>query len=153
MTTHDEKLLKVIPVPNTLNDKQIELAKKYARAYLLEGFTVADFCSDNKISSKTWYEFLKIPEFKHYLSHVQNAVIPADEKLAFQEMKKHILKIPYKEAPSIKETELFMEVFGYLAEADKQEQMEKLGLYDNGKLKDVRTIEERKSSLLSRLKG
>ena len=153
MTTHDEKLLKVIPVPNTLNDQHVELITKYSRGKLLDGFTIAGFCEDNGISTRTWYKFLEIPEFKHYLSQVQNSVIPADEKDAFQEMKKHILKIPYKESPTIKETELFMDVFGYLAEADKQEQMEKLGLHNNGRLKDVRTVEERKSSLLSRLKG
>jgi len=127
-TSHDEKLLKVIPVPNTLNDKHIELATKFARGKLMDGFTIADFCKDNGISTKTWYSFLEIPEFNHYLSQVQNSVIPADEKDAFQAMKKHVLKIPYKQNPTIKEIELFYETFGYLAEADKQEQMEKCEL-------------------------
>ena len=152
-TKHDEKLLKVIPIPSTLNDKHVELIEKFARGKLMDGFTIANFCSDNKISTKTWYGFLELPEFKHYLSEVQNSVIPASEKDAFQAMKKHILKIPYKESPSIKETELFMEVFGYLAEADKQEQMEKLGLNDTGKPSRYVDVEARKATLLTRLKG
>lgn len=76
------------------------------------------------------------------------------KKDAFQAMKKHVLKIPYKQNPTIKEIELFYETFGYLAEADKQEQMEKLGL-NNVESKSSRfvNLEERKSALLSRLKG
>ena len=149
---YDADLIKTIPVPSVLTVEQVAFAVQYARAKMLDGHTVGGFCSDNRISTKTWYKFLEVPEFVSYMADIQNLVIPTNEKDAFNAMKKHILKIPFKESPTIKETELFMDVFGYLAEADKREQMEKLGL-NNVDSKATKTIEERKASLLTRLKG
>jgi hypothetical protein len=154
MTTHDEKLLKTVQEPSNLTDEQVTLAQQYARSKMLDGHTVGGFCSANGISTKTWYKFLDIPEFVSYMAEIQNLVIPASEKDAFQAMKNHVLKIPFKENPSLKEIELFYDTFGYLAEADKREQMEKLGLNQvESKTSRFVNIEERKASLLSRLKG
>ncbi|MGY4797261.1 hypothetical protein ACVNNN_20095 [Lysinibacillus fusiformis] len=152
MTIYDEKLLKTVPVPPDLTDRHVALAQQYTRAKMLEGHTIAGFCKSNRISTNTWYDFLDIPSFIKYMADIQNLVIPADEKDAFQQMKKHILKIPYKENPTIKETELFMDVFGYLAENDKRIQMERLGLTKTSSgTSNAMSVEERKTQLLGRL--
>ena len=152
MSTHDEQLLKLIPVPNTLNEKQVELSIKYARSKMLEGFTIGNFCSDNKISMKTWYSFLEIPEFQHYLSEVQNAVIPTNEKDAYEKFKQHVLRIPYKENPSIKELEFYADTFSYLAENDKRQKINALDS-ENINASKFSNDEARRENLLSRLKG
>ena len=152
MTTHDEKLLKVIPVPTTINEKQTELAIKYARSKMLEGFTIGTFCSDNKISTKTWYSYLENPDFVTYLAEVQNVVIPTTEKNAYEKFKQHVLRIPYKENPSIKELEFYADTFSYLAENDKRQKINAMDS-ENIKASKFASVDERKASLLSRLKG
>ena len=152
MTHYDEDLLKLIPVPATLSDKQVELAIKFARGKMMEGFTVNGFCSDNKISSKTWYIFLENPAFVSYLSEVQNAVIPANEKDAYQQFKNHVLRIPFKQNPSIKELEFYADTFSYLAENDKQQQLKALNS-ENISASKFDNEKQRRTSLLERLKG
>ena len=153
MTQHDEKLLKTVPVPPTLTDKKVTIAQKYARAKI-QGSTVAGFCTDNGISTKTLYSFLEIPEFTSYMKDIQKLVIPSSEKAAFQAMKNHVLKFAFKDEPTLTEIKLFYDTFGYLAEADKQDQMEKMGLNNvDSKANRFVDIEARKASLLTRLKG
>lgn len=146
-----EQALAAVAVPAKLSPQKAQLARIFAKEKLMEGFTVGNFCSDNGISTKTWYEWLEEADFKSYLNQVQSAIIPDDEREAFQQLKKHILKLPYKQNPTPKEIEMFMDVFGYVAEADKRERMEALGISDEQK-PDIKTLEEKKASLLSRLK-
>lgn len=149
-----EELINAVAVPHTLSEKQVNIAKRYAQEYLLDGFTINDFCSDVGISTKTWYasSFLENPDFVDYLNAIKSAIIPQDEKLAYQELKKHILKLPYKQNITPKEIDMFLEVFGYVAEADKVERMQALGISEGGKKPlSAKSIEEKKASLLSRL--
>ncbi|MGK7380020.1 phBC6A51 family helix-turn-helix protein [Planococcus sp. 1R117A] len=150
---HDAKLLALIPVPATLNDKQIELATSYARGKLMDGFTISEFCKNQGISTKTWYSYLENDDFKQYLDAVMGSVVPDDERQAFAAMKKHVMKFAYKQNPTPKEIELFYQTFGYIAESDKRDQMEKLGLNEVKTGSDFKTVEERKASLLSRLRN
>jgi len=151
MTQHDEELLKLIPVPLTLTEKHVELATKFARGKMMDGFTIADFCKHNGISTKTWYGFLEIPEFVSYLGEVQNSVIPANEKDAYQQFKNHVLRIPYKQNPSIKELEFYADTFSYLAENDKRQKLKQLDS-ENISASKFENHKERTENLLSRLR-
>ncbi|OIJ12964.1 hypothetical protein BKP35_10415 [Anaerobacillus arseniciselenatis] len=149
-----DSLLETITVPQKLSEQQVKLARQYVKASMQEGFTVAEFCKSNSISTASWYSWMNDePAFKHYLNQLQDAVIPSDEKLAFQKIKQHILKIAEKQNPSIKEIELFTDTFSYVVEADKRERLEALGISEKGSpnSNDFRTLEERKNALLSRL--
>ncbi|MFJ7738869.1 phBC6A51 family helix-turn-helix protein [Lysinibacillus sp. NPDC097287] len=155
MTTNKkaQQLIDAISAPYSLSEKQVSLAKKLVKEKMLEGFTVQNFCKENGISTKTYYEWFENPDFNYYVNQLQDAVIPSDENEAFQKIKKHILKIADKPNPSIKEIELFTDTFSYVVEADKRERMEALGMLDTTKPATATSVEERKARLLSRLKG
>ncbi|MEH6949630.1 phBC6A51 family helix-turn-helix protein [Bacillus sp. JJ634] len=148
-----EELVMAIEKPLTVSDKEAHLARLFVKAKMLEGFNVTNFCSENRISTKTWYAYMENPDFKYYLNEVQNAIIPDDEREAYQRVKKKILQIAYKQDSSIKEIELFTNTFSYLVEADKRERMNALGLTDEHKPNTEKSIEQKKASLLGRLMG
>lgn len=148
----NKSLIESIPVPTSLTQKQVTIAQNYAKAKM-EGTSITQFCTDNGISTKSYYAWVNDnDDFKKYLHDVQSATIPDDERQAFQQLKKHLLKIPYKSNPTPKEIELFMDVFKYVAEADKQERMQELGISNISKPHAEKTVDERKKALLSRLK-
>jgi hypothetical protein len=152
MNNKAEKLLDSIEVPYSLSEQQATLAKKLVKARMLDGFSIQSFCGENGISTKTYYAWHDIPDFTYYLNQVSDCIIPADEKDAFQKIKKHILKIADKQSPSIKEIELFTDTFSYVVENDKRERMEALGISDgNNKPNTSKSLEEKRNSLLSRL--
>lgn len=147
-------ILDGIEFSDKLSKRQVDIAKAYTIEKMKEKFTINGFCKDFNNSSKTWYEWIEITEFSSYLTALSNAIIPDDARMALKQLKKHLLKIPYKQNPTPKEIEMFMDVFSYVVEADKREQMEKLGL--NKKLTDKvdnRTLEEKCNSLLQRLRN
>jgi hypothetical protein len=152
MHSKGEQLINAIEVPYSLSEQQATLAKKLVRAKMLDGFSIQSFCSENGISTKTFYAWQQNPDFTFYLNQVSDAIIPADEKDAFQKIKKHILKIADKQNPTIKEIELFTDTFSYVVESDKRERMEALGISDgNNKPNTAKSIEEKRSALLGRL--
>lgn len=148
-----EGLVKEIKPPATLSAQQVELAKKLVNEKMMGSFIVQDFCTANSISTKTYYQWFENPDFNNYIGQLQNAVIPVNEKDAYQELKKHLLKIPYKPNPTPKEVDLFMDVFSYAVEADKRERMDALGLSDAVKTTNSTSVEEKKANLLARLKA
>ncbi|WP_283154127.1 phBC6A51 family helix-turn-helix protein [Guptibacillus hwajinpoensis] len=152
-----KELIDAVTVPKELTERQITLAKHYIKSKMEEGFTVSEFCSSNSLSSKTWYGWMENPDFSNYVEEIQGAIIPDDEREAFQELKKKIKNIAYKSNPSVKEIDLFMDTFGYVVADDKKQRMEALGLTDeNGKSKGTasdKSMAERKANLLSKLKG
>jgi len=148
-----DELVMAIEKPYSISEKQAHLARLFVKAKMMEGFNVTNFCSENRISTKTWYGYMENPDFKYYLNEVQNAIIPDDEREAYQRIKKKILQIAYKHDASIKEIELFTNSFSYLVEFDKRERMSALGLTDEHKPNTAKSIEEKKASLLARLTG
>ena len=50
-----EALINAIEVPASLSDKQISMAKQFVKSSMMDGFTIAEFCKSNGISTKTWY--------------------------------------------------------------------------------------------------
>lgn len=156
MSVTQQDLIDAITPPSSLSQQQIEIAKSYVKEKMLENFTMQDFCSKHGISSKTFYneEWLKNPVFTAYVSEVQDATIPADEADAYKKIKRHILGISSKQNPSIKEVELFLSTFSYLAESDKRQQMARLGLSDSAIKSDShKTIAEKKAVLFQKLRG
>ncbi len=156
MTTENkaEQLINAITVPSNLSEKQAMLAKQFAKSRLMDGFTVANFCKEQGISTKTWYSNMEDESFQEYLHNVQGAIIPDDERTAYEAIKKKILEIAFKPSPSIKEIELFLGSFSYLVEADRREKMDALGLNEaSAKSSSFKTVEEKKATLLSRLMG
>ncbi|UAL53511.1 phBC6A51 family helix-turn-helix protein [Metabacillus dongyingensis] len=155
LTTH-EKMLDEIKVPSSLSSRQIVVAKDYTKEKMLEGFNVQEFCSKHGLSSKTFYneEWMKNPVFIDYLAQLQDAVIPDDEKQAYNRIKRIILGISSKQNPSIKEIELFLSTFSYLAESDKRQQMERLGLsHKSAAPSGPVDIEARRTALIKKLRG
>ena len=150
---NSKKLLDAIKKPDGISDRYAGIAKDYVRAKMMDGFTIGTFCKGHNLSTKTWYDLLEKDEFKAYISQLQAVLIPDDERQAYEQMKKHLLKIPYMQKPTSKDIELFLSVFSYVVEADKQERMQALGISDGKKSVDTRTVEERKASLFERLKS
>lgn len=148
-----ESMMDSIPVPYSVNTQQAELAKKIVAERMMNTFNVQDFCKDNGISTKTYYVWFENEDFALYVNQLQDAVIPADEKSAYEKIKKHILKIAEKQNPSIKEIELFTETFSYVVDADKRERAEALGLSETRKPLSAQSLDDKKSVLLARLKG
>ncbi|MFE1246070.1 hypothetical protein ACFW35_18325 [Fictibacillus sp. NPDC058756] len=148
-----EALIDAIEVPDTLSEHHVNFARKLVKAQMTEGHTVLGFCTANNMSTKTYYEYMENPALKHYMGQIQDVIIPSDEKLAYEQLKKHLLKIPYKANPTPKEIELFTDTFSYVIEADKRQRMAELGLNDSSISSSGKSVEERKAKLLSRLKG
>ena len=143
-----------VPVPKGLDSiQQIEIAKAYSKAQMKEGFTIEGFCKDQHISTKTFYKYKENPAFTKYLGDLVTSLAPEDEMQAYEKMKQHVLKFADKEKPTLPEMKLFFDQFDYLREADRQKQMEKLGL--NKSLSDSSvpevSIEERKTILFAKL--
>lgn len=156
MSTQDkaDALVNAITIPSHLSDKQVMLAKQFVKSQMMDGFTIAEFCKSNGISTKTWYGYREDAQFNAYLLEIQGAVIPSDEREAYEKIKKKIMQIADKQNPSVKEYELFLDTFEYVVEADKKERMNALGLTNEAvKSSSHRTVEEKKASLLSRLIG
>lgn len=144
-----EQLINLIKPPISLTDRQVANAKRYVQAKMHDGHTIGNFCSENKISTKTWYTWMEEDAFKSYLNQIADAVVPTNEKDAYAKIKLKILQIAEKTNPSIKEIELFTDTFSYVVEADKRERMVAMGMTDAPT--EAKTIDERKEQLLKRL--
>ncbi|WP_347861550.1 phBC6A51 family helix-turn-helix protein [Salimicrobium sp. PL1-032A] len=151
-----KKLIDAIEPPMKLTDQQVKLAKQYAYERLKEGFTIASFCSNNNLSSKTFYVWKEQSEFMEYLNRVQDALLPEDAVQAYENVKKKVIEMANKGgATNLKEIKLFQETFPSVVESDRRKQLEELGLDQNGKAKQgniTKSPEEHKESLLRRLK-
>lgn len=148
-----ETLIEAIAVPYSVSEKQAEIAKKIVKARLEGNLIVQDFCSANGISSKSYYKYFENEDFASYVNQLQDAVIPTDEREAWQKVKKQILKLADKPNLSIKELDVFMDVFSYVIESDKRERSEALGLTETKKPLTAQTLDDKKAVLLTRLKG
>jgi len=148
-----ESLIEAIAVPYSVSEKQAEIAKKIVKARLEGTLIVQDFCSANGISTKSYYKYFENEDFASYVNQLQDAVIPTDERDAWQKVKKQILKLADKPNLSLKEIEVFTTTFQYVVDSDKRERSEALGLTDGKKPLTEKTLEDKKAFLLSRLKS
>lgn len=145
-----------VPVPAGLSERQKSIAEAYAKDQMKDGFTIGGFCTEQGISTKTFYstEYKENALFTQYVNSLVDKAIPEDEMAAFRKMKRHLLKFAEKENPTTKEMQMFFEAFDYIREADKRQQMERLGLSNSpaNNSGSTKSIEERKASLLERLR-
>lgn len=139
-----------VRVPASLTDRQVKLAKKFVYERQEKGITVRQFCNDN-ISSKSWYDWKEIPAFDQYLSDLSGSLITDDVVEAYGKVKKRILHLATKDTASIKELELFNDHFSGVIEYEKLKELERLGISD--KRVDTKTTEEKRNSLIHRLKS
>ncbi|MGE6630748.1 phBC6A51 family helix-turn-helix protein [Bacillus sp. NPDC077027] len=146
---------KQIPVPSGITEEQARLAKLYVMERHQSGISVGDFCSKHGISTATWYgeSYMKNQVFESYLTALGGTVVSADEQEAYQIVKQKIMQMATKQSAGVKEIQLFLENFSHVVEADKQSRMKELGIVPEHEKGQFKTVEERKASLLARLKG
>ncbi|MCA1024282.1 phBC6A51 family helix-turn-helix protein [Halobacillus litoralis] len=150
-----KKLVDTIEQPEKLTDQQVQLAKNFAQARIQEGFSIGSWCSDVGISTKTWYGWKEDADFMDYLNQVQDSMLPEDAVQAYENIKKKVIQLASKQGTtSIKEVQLFNEMFPAVVESDRRKQLEELGLNADGKEKGKErtpSVEERKANLLGKL--
>jgi cysteine synthase len=144
---------KEVPVPKGVTEQQVRLAKAFVQERYETGISIADFCRNNGISTKTWYEWMKDEVFESYLKALGGSIISDDERQAYQQVKKKIMEMATKPTASVREIELFLNTFSYIVDAEKQERMKELGIVPAHEKASEKTIEEKKMILLQRLKG
>lgn len=145
--------MKGVPVPNTLSERQIQLAKAYAVDKFRININVIDFCSKYKVGSATWSKWNKEEVFQSYLVAVQGSLIPEDKWATYDIVKRKIERLASAGDAGVKEIELYLKTFDFMVLADKQRQMDEMGITPAHEKKEFKTLEERKATLLARLKG
>ncbi|WP_404347486.1 hypothetical protein LG311_17835 [Sutcliffiella horikoshii] len=145
---------KEIPIPSGLSEEQVRLAKAYVLERHTSGISISDFLSKHSKSTATWYKWLENEVFESYLKALGGTIVSDDEREAYTIVKKKIMQMATKQSASVKEVELFLSTFAHIVESDKIERMKELGLeLPHEKAVSVKSIDERKASLLSRLRS
>lgn len=152
MTETNERM-EEIEVPQSLNERQVRLCKQFVIDKHDKGIGVAEFCNRNNVSTATWYKWQDNPTLDRYLNDLQGNIISDSEKESYAKVKKKIMEMATAKNASVKEIDLYLSTFSYLKEADNRETMKRLGISDKNDSVDTRTVDEKKASLLSRLKG
>lgn len=145
---------KEIAAPATLNEEQVRLAKAFVKARHESGISIADFCSNQGISTKKWYgdDYMRNPIFESYLTALGGAMVSESELASYQIVKNKIIANATKANASVKEIDQYLNTFSYVVEAEKQERMKALGITPEHEKGNQQTVEERKAGLLARLK-
>ncbi|MGG3926881.1 phBC6A51 family helix-turn-helix protein [Metabacillus fastidiosus] len=151
-----EKTIHDVPVPVGIDKKMVDVAKDYVTSRLKEGFTMTDMFKRHGISSKSFYDWKREkPEYEEYINQLSETLIDTNELEAVRKMKKKILAYADKSNVTANEMKIFMDTFSYIFQADARIQSEKLGLNQSAGSTggdSFKSLEERKASLLSRLK-
>ncbi|MBY0224109.1 phBC6A51 family helix-turn-helix protein [Sporosarcina aquimarina] len=142
-----------VPVPTSLSPEQVRLAKLYTKERHETGITVGAFCAKYKKSTATWTEWKKHPDFAGYLISLGGALVSEDGWKTYEIVKKKIEAMATADKAGVKEIQLYLQTNDHLRQADLQRQMKEMGLTEDGAEVDTRTVEEKKASLLSKLKG
>ena len=143
--------MNTVPVPTSLTDRQIELAKAFTQAKHDTGIKVSDFCSNNKVSSATWSKWIKDEVFESYLVALGGAITPTDKWVTFEIVQRRIEKLASARNASIKELEMYLKSNDHLVQAYRQKQMAEMGITPAHEQVAFKSIEERKADLLGRL--
>lgn len=150
----EEKTIHDIEVPYGVTGEMVAVAKYYVTNKLKDGFTKEKMFKHFSMSSKTYYKWMENKDYKKYINEMEHILLPQDELEAVQKMKKKVMAFADKQSVSSAELKLFMDVFGYVVEADNRIQAEKLGISKDGNGSSTpKSVEEKKNLLLERLKG
>lgn len=138
-----------IPAPPSLSENMVSFAKKYVKLRIVDGLSVGDICKTLGVSTKTFYSWKEIEAFNSYLKALEASLVSEDEIEAYNNVRRHILKLVSRENPSERHLELFLKHFQHVVEAENRKRMDKLGI--NNTTSEFVSVEERKRRLLSRL--
>lgn len=147
-------LLKV-EVPSGLDDKQAERARMYVEGTVIKGMVQKDFCTAYGISSATLHSerHLKNPLWNKYVHALTQEVVGGDDISDHLFIAEKIKNDAMKPNAGKQEYEMYLKAWGFMFDIMKQ-QKELEYKYDNktGNI-DTRTVDEKKQTLLHRLKG
>ncbi|WP_226619767.1 hypothetical protein [Cytobacillus firmus] len=150
-----KKTIHDVSVPNGVTEKMAEVAKYYVLNRMKDGFTVQSMCSYLKISTATWTKWKENQLYMSYITQMTNVLVPDDELEAVRKFRRKVMAIADKDNINSNEFKLFHEMFKPIIEAEINMKAEELGLNksSHGGSALQLSIEEKKASLLSRLKG
>ncbi|TYS87504.1 phBC6A51 family helix-turn-helix protein [Rossellomorea aquimaris] len=149
-----EKSIHDIEVPYGVTGEQVAVAKFYVTNKLKNGFTKEKMFKHFSMSSKTFYKWMENEAYQKYINEMAHILLPEDELQAVQKMKKKVMAFADKQSVSSAEMKMFMDVFGYVVEADNRIQAQKLGISKDGTGTSApKSVDEKKQLLLQRLKG
>jgi len=143
-----DKINEIAPPP-TLSENMVKFAKSYVKLRIVDGLSVGDICKTLGVSTKTFYSWKEIEAFNSYLKALEASLVSEDEIEAYNNVRRHILKLVSRENPSERHLELFLKHFQHVVEAENRKRMDKLGI--NNTTSEFVSVEERKRRLLSRL--
>lgn len=144
--------LNKVPVPPELDDKQAKRARDFVEGTILKGMKQAEFCKQYNISSGTLHSerHLKNVHFSKYVQQLTHECIGKDDIESHQIIMKRIQQNAMMPNASTKDIDLYNDFYSWMFKFYEATKLKELNVTTEG---DSRTVEEKKLSLLSRLKG
>ncbi|WP_394122238.1 hypothetical protein [Planococcus donghaensis] len=156
MATAKESILQIfekVEIPLNLSERHIQIAKSYALNQLNEKASMANWCKDNELSTKTFYAWKKdVKGFEEYVNKLIGDSVDTSVKEALNAMDLHVMKLAYQTNVSPAEIKIFGDYFGYALEARKRQYLKDNGLDDSGNKQTI-SVEEKRNKLVERLRG
>ncbi|MBD7935927.1 hypothetical protein H9655_02705 [Cytobacillus sp. Sa5YUA1] len=145
--------MKNVPVPTGLTDEQVKLAQAFVTERYTTGIKIADFCRKHNKSTETWYDWKKRPVFESYLATLRRSLVTDSEWETHEKIKQKVKSMALSEKGGVREIELYTKLFEHVVEADRQRNMEELGIVSEHEKAQDKTVEDKRNALLQRLKG
>lgn len=145
-----------VDIPTSLDAKQVERAQKYVTGTVIEGLTVTDTSKKYGISTKILYDdrHLKNPVWNRYVQALTNECVDTDDYADHVYIRNRIKQNAMKPNATKEDFLLYERYFPWMIAYDKAKKMKELGISEDGQMiTDTRNLEEKKASLLQRLKG
>lgn len=142
---------KEITPPASLGTEQVKFIKQFVQMRFKDGMSISDACKAIGTSTASFYRWKDEAAFSAYMTALEMDLVTEDERKAYSNVKAYIMKKVSVENPSDKHVEMFFKYFDYVITSENAKRSSELGITTG--VKDFKTIEERKASLLTRLKG
>lgn len=144
-----------VAIPQGLDSKQVERAKLFVEGTVIKGLTQTEFFKQYGISSGTIHNerHLKNPLWNKYVHNLTKEVIDGDDISDHLYIAEKIKNEAMKPNAGKQEYEMYLKAWGFMFDIMKQQKEKELGYVSGTGSLDTRTVEEKKQSLLSRLKG
>jgi len=144
-----------VEIPQGLDEKQAERARLFVEGTVMKGLTQTDFCKSYGISSGTLHNerHLKNPIWNKYVHNLTKEVVNGDDVSDHLFIAEKIKNEAMKPNAGKQEYEMYLKAWGFMFDIMKQQKERELGFTDGKMASDTKTVEEKKQSLLSRLKG
>lgn len=142
---------KAVTPPASLGEEQVKFAKQFVQMRFTDGMSISDACKALSTSTATFYRWKDEPAFSSYMNALEMDLVTEDERKAYSNVKAYIMKKVSVENPSDKHVEMFFKYFDYVITSENAKRSTQLGITTG--VQDFKTLEERKATLLTRLKG